>query len=158
MKRTVSITVNGAVESHDVEPRQLLVHFLRESAGLTGTNVGCDTSQCGACTVLLNGKAVKATAAKNEEFLLAMLDTDEGARYLGEFAFGTNKGVQRFTKNILFDEKIGGTVHMALGAGYPETGSQNRSAIHWDMICDLRQGGEVWVDGVLFAKDGKFTI
>jgi len=105
-----------------------------------------------------SGKAVKATAAKNEEFLLAMLDTDEGAHYLGEFAFGTNKGVQRFTKNILFDEKIGGTVHMALGKGYPETGSQSRSAIHWDMICDLRQGGEVWVDGVLFAKDGKFTI
>jgi aminopeptidase len=105
-----------------------------------------------------NGKVVKATAAKNEDFLLTMLDTDEGARYLGEFAFGTNKGVQRFTKNILFDEKIGGTVHMALGTGYPETGSQNRSAIHWDMICDLRQGGEVWVDGVLFAKDGEFQI
>lgn len=105
-----------------------------------------------------DGKVVKATAAKNEDFLLTMLDTDEGARYLGEFAFGTNQGVQRFTKNILFDEKIGGTVHMAVGAGYPETGSQNRSAIHWDMICDLRQGGEVWVDGVLFAKDGKFLI
>ncbi len=105
-----------------------------------------------------NGKVVKATAAKNEEFLLTMLDTDEGARYLGEFAFGTNKGVQRFTKNILFDEKIGGTVHMAVGTGYPESGSQNRSAIHWDMICDLRQGGEVWVDGVLLAKDGEFLI
>jgi aminopeptidase len=105
-----------------------------------------------------NGKVVKATAAKNEEFLLAMLDIDQGARYLGEFAFGTNQGVQRFTKNILFDEKIGGTVHMALGTGFPETGSQNRSAIHWDMICDLRQGGEVWVDGVLFARDGKFLV
>ena len=104
------------------------------------------------------GKVVKATAAKNQGFLLAMLDTDEGARYLGEFAFGTNKGVQRFTKNILFDEKIGGTVHMAVGTGYPETGSKNRSAIHWDMICDLRQGGEVWVDGLLFAKDGQFQI
>ncbi len=105
-----------------------------------------------------DGKVVKATAAKNEEFLLTMLDTDEGARYLGEFAFGTNQGVQRFTKNILFDEKIGGTVHMALGTGYPESGSLNRSAIHWDMICDLRQGGEVWVDGTLFAKDGQFLI
>jgi aminopeptidase len=105
-----------------------------------------------------HGKVVKATAAKNEPYLLTMLDTDDGARTLGEFAFGTNQGVQRFTKNILFDEKIGGTVHMALGAGYPETGSQNRSAIHWDMICDLRRGGEVWVDGFLFAKDGKFTI
>ncbi len=105
-----------------------------------------------------NGKVVQATAAKNEEFLLVMLDTDEGARYLGEFAFGTNPGVQRFTKNILFDEKIGGTVHMAVGTGFPETGSKNRSAIHWDMICDLRQGGEVWVDGLLFAKDGEFQI
>ena len=105
-----------------------------------------------------NGEVVQATAAKNEEFLLVMLDTDEGAPYLGEFAFGTNQGVQRFTKNILFDEKIGGTVHMAVGTGFPETGSKNRSAIHWDMICDLRQGGEVWVDGLLFAKDGEFQI
>jgi aminopeptidase len=105
-----------------------------------------------------NGKVVEASAAKNEEFLLTMLDTDEGARYLGEFAFGTNPGIQRFTKNILFDEKIGGTVHMALGAGYPETGSHNKSAIHWDMICDLRRGGEAWVDGILFAKDGQFMI
>ena len=105
-----------------------------------------------------NGKVVKATAVKNEGFLLAMLDIDEKSRFLGEFAFGTNQGVQRFTKNILFDEKIGGTVHRALGSGYPETGSQNHSGIHWDMICDLRKGGEVWVDGVLFAKDGKFSI
>mgnify|MGYP005845461515 CR=1 FL=1 len=105
-----------------------------------------------------NGRVVKATAAKNEPFLLTMLDTDEGARRLGEFAFGTNRGIQRFTKNTLFDEKIGGTVHMALGAGYPESGSKNRSAIHWDMVCDLRQGGEVWVDGVLFARDGQFVI
>jgi aminopeptidase len=87
-----------------------------------------------------------------------MLDTDEGARYLGEFAFGTNQGIQHFTKNLLFDEKIGGTVHMALGLGYPESGSKNRSAIHWDMICDLRQGGEVWIDGELFVKDGAFQI
>jgi aminopeptidase len=105
-----------------------------------------------------DGKVVQATAAKNEEYLITMLDTDEGSRYLGEFAFGTNRGIQRFTKNILFDEKIGGTVHMAVGTGYPETGSLNRSAIHWDMICDLRRGGEVWVDGVLFAKDGEFQI
>ena len=105
-----------------------------------------------------DGQVVKATAAKNEEFLTTMLDTDEGSRRLGEFAFGTNQGVQTFTKNPLFDEKIGGTVHMAVGAGYPETGSQNKSAIHWDMICDLRQGGEVWVDDELFVKDGKFQI
>jgi aminopeptidase len=105
-----------------------------------------------------DGKVVKATAAKNEEFLLKMLETDKGARYVGEFAFGTNSGIQRFTKNILFDEKIGGTIHLALGKGYPESGSKNKSAIHWDMVCDLRKGGEVRVDGTLFLKDGKILI
>jgi len=104
------------------------------------------------------GKVVKATAAKNEEFLLKMLKTDKGARYVGEFAFGTNPGIQRFTKNILFDEKIGGTIHLALGKGYPESGSKSQSAIHWDMVCDLRKGGEVRVDGTLFLKDGKILI
>jgi aminopeptidase len=104
------------------------------------------------------GKVVKAKAAKNEQFLLKMLETDKGARYVGEFAFGTNLGIQRFTKNMLFDEKIGGTIHLALGAGYPESGSKNKSAIHWDMVCDLRKGGEVRVDGTLFLKDGKILI
>jgi aminopeptidase len=111
------------------------------------------------------GKVVEATAARNEAFLREMLDLDEGARRLGEFAFGNNFGIQRFTRNILFDEKIGGTVHLALGASYPETGGTNESALHWDMICDLRSperggtadGGEVWVDGVLFCKDGVFV-
>lgn len=105
-----------------------------------------------------DGVAVKWTAAKNEAFLTQMLTSDEGARRLGEFAFGANFGIQRFIKDMLFDEKIGGTVHMAFGGGYPETGSTNRSAIHWDMLCDLRQGGEVWVDGELFAKDGKYVL
>jgi len=105
-----------------------------------------------------DGKVVDATAAKNEDYLIRTLDTDEGARYLGEFAFGTNFDITRFTKNILFDEKIGGTVHMAVGAGYPETGSINRSAVHWDMICDLRQGGQVTVDGEVFQKDGRFVV
>jgi len=105
-----------------------------------------------------DGKVVKATAAKNEEFLLKMLKTDKGARYVGEFAFGTNYGIQRFTKNTLFDEKIGGTIHLALGKGYPESGSKNQSAIHWDMVCDLRKGGEVHVDRTLFLKDGKILI
>lgn len=104
------------------------------------------------------GRVVKATAEKGEDFLSAVLDTDEGARYLGEFAIGTNEGIQRFTRNILFDEKIGGTVHMALGAGYPDTGSKNKSAVHWDMICDMRSGGEIVVDGELFYKDGQFTV
>jgi aminopeptidase len=104
------------------------------------------------------GQVVRATAARNEAFLQEMLDADEGARRLGEFAFGTNTGITRFTRNILFDEKIGGTVHMALGAGYPDSGSQNQSAIHWDMICDLRQGGGVTVDGVPFMRDGRYVV
>ncbi|HWQ15616.1 MAG TPA: aminopeptidase [Roseiflexaceae bacterium] len=104
------------------------------------------------------GRVVKATAAKGEELLHSLLDMDEGARRLGEVAFGTNYNIQRFSRNILFDEKIGGTVHLALGAGYPETGSTNRSALHWDMICDMRQGGEAYADGKLFYKDGKFLI
>ena len=104
------------------------------------------------------GRVVEASAARNEAFLIDTLDTDEGARRLGEFAFGTNFGIQRFSKNILFDEKIGGTVHMAVGAGYPDTGSQNQSAVHWDMICDLRDGGEVDVDGQPFLRNGRFVV
>jgi aminopeptidase len=105
-----------------------------------------------------DGKVVKASAERHEDFLLAMLDSDEGARYLGEFAIGTNYGIKRFTKSILFDEKIGGSFHLALGAGYPETGSKNVSGIHWDMICDIRQDSEILVDDELFYKDGKFMI
>jgi aminopeptidase len=105
-----------------------------------------------------DGKVVKASAKKNEEFLLAMLDSDDGARYLGEFAIGTNYGIQKFTKSILYDEKIGGSFHMALGAGYPETGSKNVSSIHWDMICDIREDSEIHVDGELLYKDGNFQI
>jgi aminopeptidase len=104
------------------------------------------------------GRVVKASAEKNEEYLLKTLDTDEGSRRIGEFAIGTNEGITRFTREILFDEKINGSFHMALGAGYPETGSKNESAIHWDMICDLRQGGEIWVDDELLYKNGKFVI
>jgi aminopeptidase len=104
------------------------------------------------------GKVVKATADKNEDFLLKTLDTDAGSRYLGEFAIGTNEGITQFTREILFDEKIGGSFHMALGAGYPETGSKNESAIHWDMVCDLREGGRIEVDGELLYQNGKFVI
>jgi len=105
-----------------------------------------------------DGKVVKATAEKNEEFLLKTLDTDEGSHRLGEFAIGANEGITKFTGEILFDEKIGGSFHMALGSGYPETGSVNESAIHWDMVCDLRRGGEITVDGDLLYKDGRFVI
>ncbi|MDQ4075690.1 MAG: aminopeptidase [Chloroflexota bacterium] len=104
------------------------------------------------------GRVVKATAEKNEGYLHSVLNTDEGARYLGEWAIGTNRGIDQFTRNILFDEKIGGTLHMAIGAGYPETGSQNKSAVHWDMICDLRDGAEIHVDGTLFYKGGEFLV
>ena len=104
------------------------------------------------------GQVVKVTADKNEDFLLKTLDTDGGSRRIGEFAIGTNEGITRFTRDILFDEKMNGTFHMALGAGYPETGSKNVSAIHWDMICDLRDGGEIRVDDELLYKDGKFVI
>jgi aminopeptidase len=104
------------------------------------------------------GKVVKATAGKGEDLLHSLLDMDEGARFLGEVAFGTNYDIQRFSRNILFDEKIGGTVHLAVGAGYPETGSTNRSALHWDMICDMRADAAAYADGKLFYKDGKFLI
>jgi aminopeptidase len=105
-----------------------------------------------------NGRVVKATAEKNEDFLLKTLDTDEGARSVGEWAIGTNYGITEFTHEILFDEKIGGSFHMALGDGFPESNSQNHSTIHWDMICDMRSGGEIWVDDILFYKDGKFVV
>ncbi len=105
-----------------------------------------------------DGRVVRASAEHNEPFLLEMLEADEGARYLGELAFGTNVHIQRFMRETLFDEKIGGTIHLALGQSYPETGGQNSSAIHWDMVCDLRDGGEVYVDGELFQKGGTFTL
>ena len=104
------------------------------------------------------GKVVKASADKNEDFLIKTLDTDAGSRFVGEFAIGTSEGITRFTRQILFDEKISGSFHMALGAGYPETGSKNESAIHWDMICDLRDGGEIWVDDERFYQNGKFMV
>jgi aminopeptidase len=104
------------------------------------------------------GRVVHATAQKNQAFLQAQLDTDEGARYLGEWAIGTNDRIDRFVKNILFDEKMGGTMHMAVGAGYPETGSRNASAVHWDMICDMRQGGRITIDGVPFYESGRFLV
>jgi aminopeptidase len=102
------------------------------------------------------GKVVEVHADKNQSLLERMLNVDAGAGYLGEFAIGTNYGVQSHTKNILFDEKMGGTFHIAFGAGYPQTGSKNKSAIHWDMICDLRHDSEILLDGELIYKDGSF--
>jgi aminopeptidase len=104
----------------------------------------------------VDGLVTDASAASEEAFLIETLDTDPGARRLGEFAFGTNFDIQEFSKNILFDEKIGGTIHMACGSGYPGSGSTNVSAIHWDMICDLREGGKVTVDGETFMENGRY--
>ena len=105
-----------------------------------------------------DGKVIRAAAKKNEDFLLQTLDTDEGSRYVGEFAIGTNEGIARFTRHMLFDEKMAGSFHMALGSSYPETGGKNVSAIHWDMLCDMRNGGEIWVDDELLYKDGEFVV
>ncbi|HEX3357601.1 MAG TPA: aminopeptidase, partial [Tepidisphaeraceae bacterium] len=104
-----------------------------------------------------NGKVIDASAAKGQDFLFSMLDMDAGSRFLGECAIGTNYSITRYTRNTLFDEKIGGTVHFALGAGYPETGNKNESGLHWDMVVDLREGGFAEIDGVKVNVDGKFT-
>jgi aminopeptidase len=105
-----------------------------------------------------DGRIVDASAERNEDFLIKTLDTDEGARRLGELGIGTNYGIDRFTKEILLDEKIGGTVHLAVGMSYPETGGTNDSAVHWDMVCDLRRGGRITVDGETLQADGRFQV
>jgi aminopeptidase len=112
----------------------------------------------GAELTFYRGRVDSAKAEKNQDYLFQMLESDQGSRYLGEFAIGTNFDINRFTGNILFDEKIGGSFHMALGAGYPETGSKNRSSIHWDMICDMRKDAEITVDGEIFYKNGQFVF
>jgi aminopeptidase len=105
-----------------------------------------------------DGKVVDAKADKNERFLVSTLDTDPGARTLGELGIGTNFGIEGFSGEILLDEKIGGTVHLAVGASYPETGGTNKSAVHWDMVCDLRSGGRISVDGETLMENGKLTV
>jgi len=102
------------------------------------------------------GRVVEASAERGEEYLNAMLDADEGSRYLGELGIGTNYGIHRATKNILFDEKLGGTVHLAIGRSYEATGGKNESSVHWDLISDLREGGEFYADGELLQRDGEF--
>lgn len=105
-----------------------------------------------------DGKVINASAEKNEEFLIKMLDMDEGSRYLGELGIGTNFGIREFSKDILFDEKIGGSFHLALGAGFGEAGGKNHSALHWDLICNARVDTEMRVDGELFYQNGKFMV
>ena len=107
--------------------------------------------------VFRDGKVIESSATRGEDFLNAMLDTDAGARYLGEVAFGLNYNIKQFSGQILFDEKIGGTMHMALGASIPESGGVNRSGQHWDMVCDLREG-KVYANGQLCYEQGKFVI
>jgi aminopeptidase len=104
------------------------------------------------------GVVVKATADKNQNLLERVLETDAGARKIGEFGIGVNYGIERFSKDILFDEKIGGSIHLALGNAYPEVGGKNQSAVHWDMIKDLRKGGAIYLDGKVVQEDGKFKI
>lgn len=103
-----------------------------------------------------NGKVIRSEAKKGEELLKAILNTDEGASTFGEVAIGTNYGIKKFTKNMLFDEKIGGTIHMAIGDSMPEAGGKNRSSIHWDMLCDMRNGGKIYADGEVFYENGNF--
>ncbi|MEF3255795.1 MAG: aminopeptidase [Deferribacterales bacterium] len=102
------------------------------------------------------GKVVKASAEKGEHFLNKMLETDEGAKFVGEIAFGLNESVTIPSKNILFDEKIGRTIHLAIGSSYPEAGGKNQSGLHWDLIKDMKKGGKVYKDGKLIYSDGLF--
>jgi aminopeptidase len=103
-----------------------------------------------------DGRVVHAEAARGDDYLKTLLDMDDGARILGEVAFGLNYEIDRFTRNILFDEKIGGTMHLALGSAFSQAGGSNTSGLHWDMICDLREEGEVYADGELIWKAGQF--
>jgi aminopeptidase len=102
------------------------------------------------------GRVVHAEASTGQDYVRTLIATDEGASVLGEVAFGLNYEIDRFTRDILFDEKIGGTMHVALGGGFEEAGTQNTSDLHWDLICDLREEGEVYADGELVWRAGSF--
>jgi aminopeptidase len=104
------------------------------------------------------GRVISAQAETGEDYLRSMLDLDPGARRLGELGIGLNRGIDRFTGSILYDEKIGGTIHLALGQSYPETGGTNESALHWDLIVDLRQAGRVTADGRVVMEDGRWLV
>ncbi len=108
--------------------------------------------------VFKDGRAVEASAEKNGDYFLSQIDLDEGGRTLGEFAIGTNMGIQQFTGETLFDEKIGGTIHMALGESIAELKGVNKSQIHWDIVHSMRDGGEIRIDGELFYRAGEFMV
>jgi len=104
------------------------------------------------------GTIVDASATSDEEFLLGTLDTDEGARRLGEFGIGCNPGIQRHMRNTLFDEKMEGTIHLAIGTGFPQIGGVNKSAVHWDMVKDLRNSGRIELDGKVVQENGAWAL
>ena len=104
------------------------------------------------------GRVVDASARTNEDFLIQTLDTDDGARRLGELGIGCNPRIQRYMKNVGFDEKIDGTVHLALGKSYTFIGGMNESAIHWDIVKDLRSTGRIHVDGRLVQEAGRWLL
>jgi aminopeptidase len=104
------------------------------------------------------GRVVEASATVGEEYLLKTLDTDPGARVLGEFGIGCNPGITRHMKNTLFDEKIYGTVHLAVGNAYQFVGGSNESAVHWDMVKDLRTNGRIECDGEVVQENGAWLI
>jgi aminopeptidase len=112
----------------------------------------------GAQFVFQGGRIVEARARSGEAFLLRTLDTDDGARRLGELGIGCNPGIQRFTKNVGFDEKIDGTIHLAVGNSYSSTGGKNISSIHWDIVKDLRDGGRLYADGTLVQENGRWNL
>jgi len=124
--------------------------------GVPSSPAGIDVA--GVELELEDGLVVAAAAQRGEEYLQRALATDDGARRLGEIGIGTNFGIDRPIGATLFDEKIGGTVHLALGRSYPETGAKNQSALHWDLICDLRQGGRLTADGAVVVQDGRFAL
>jgi len=105
-----------------------------------------------------DGRAVEITAGSNEDFFKSVLTSDDGASVLGEFGIGCNPGIQEHMRNTLFDEKIEGTIHLAMGNGFPFIGGKNESAVHWDMVKDLRRGGELYVDGELVQKNGDWQL
>jgi aminopeptidase len=104
------------------------------------------------------GEVVDASATADEEFLLGALDSDEGARRLGEFGIGCNPGIQRHMRNTLFDEKMEGTIHLAIGTGFPQIGGVNTSGIHWDMVKELRNGGRIELDGTVVQENGVWAL
>ena len=112
----------------------------------------------GARLVFRAGEVVEASAETGEDALLSALDTDDGARRLGELGIGCNEGIMQHLRNVLFDEKMAGTVHLALGAAFPMIGGRNESALHWDLVKDMRRGGELWCDGELVQRDGRWLL